>query len=500
MNRTKIPVVIVLSLCLVGSIFSQAEKNRLIVLADMGNEPDEEQQMVHMMLYNNEFDLEGLVAVTGKFLRPESNIPYKQKLHPELFHEIIDCYEKVWENLKLHAEGWHEPRYLKDIVAVGQSGYGIADTGVGKSSEGSKLIEKVLLREDDRPLYIVVNAGSNTLAQTLIDLQQKLSKKKLDEVVSKIRVYENGAQDNAGAWICREFPSIHWVRSNYQTYSYGGPSIDGGADNKGERKNLGPYTWEPYSYDGIGQHQWLLEHIIGNHGWLGTKYPIRQFRKGGISFMEGGGTIPWLPLVNQGLNDIDKPWYGGWGGLFTREKVKNVYSKHTSVNVDEKEYGNFFLYTERPDKWVEETTGIDYSGLYAPVWRWRRAFVEDFKCRMDWCTQSYKNANHAPIIVLNGDTLEKIHEYNVKAGESLLLDATGTKDPDGDYLNFNWWVYPEAGTFNGTIDLPRTHTPKLSVTVPQGAKGSEIHLILEVYDVNDIGRMTDYRRIVLTVI
>ena len=33
-----------------GSIFSQAEKNRLIILADMGNKPDEEQQMIHIIL------------------------------------------------------------------------------------------------------------------------------------------------------------------------------------------------------------------------------------------------------------------------------------------------------------------------------------------------------------------------------------------------------------------------------------------------------------------
>jgi hypothetical protein len=63
--------------------------SRLIILADMGNEPDEEQQMVHMIMCSNEFELEGLIAVTGKYLRPESRHPYKQMLHPELFDNII---------------------------------------------------------------------------------------------------------------------------------------------------------------------------------------------------------------------------------------------------------------------------------------------------------------------------------------------------------------------------------------------------------------------------
>ena len=89
--------------------------SRLIILADMGNEPDEEQQMVHMIMCTNEFDLEGFIAVTGKYLRPESRNPYKQVLHPELFVNIIDAYAKVLDNLKKHASGWHDPDYLKSI-------------------------------------------------------------------------------------------------------------------------------------------------------------------------------------------------------------------------------------------------------------------------------------------------------------------------------------------------------------------------------------------------
>jgi hypothetical protein len=31
-------------------------KHRVVILADMGNEPDEEQQMVHMLMYSSEFE------------------------------------------------------------------------------------------------------------------------------------------------------------------------------------------------------------------------------------------------------------------------------------------------------------------------------------------------------------------------------------------------------------------------------------------------------------
>ena len=68
------------------------EKTRLIIMADMGNEPDEEQQMMHMLMYSNMFDLEGLIACSGKYLH-DGRDGFKGKVHPELFHELIDGYE-----------------------------------------------------------------------------------------------------------------------------------------------------------------------------------------------------------------------------------------------------------------------------------------------------------------------------------------------------------------------------------------------------------------------
>ena len=65
-------------------------------MADMGNEPDEMQQIMHLLMYNNEFDLEGLIAVTGKWLRPDfEGEPYRKVLHPELFDSLITGYARV---------------------------------------------------------------------------------------------------------------------------------------------------------------------------------------------------------------------------------------------------------------------------------------------------------------------------------------------------------------------------------------------------------------------
>ena len=41
--------------------------------------------------------------------------------------------------------------------------------GEGRSSPGSELIIRAVTRDDPRPLWVVINAGSSTLAQVLRD-------------------------------------------------------------------------------------------------------------------------------------------------------------------------------------------------------------------------------------------------------------------------------------------------------------------------------------------
>lgn len=98
--KTSIIFLSVLIVLILPSVSNaQTENPRVVILADMGNEPDEEQQIVHLLLYANKIDIEGLIAVTGKYLNPSSPDPYKQVLHPELFMNIIDGYGRVVDNL-----------------------------------------------------------------------------------------------------------------------------------------------------------------------------------------------------------------------------------------------------------------------------------------------------------------------------------------------------------------------------------------------------------------
>jgi len=459
----------------------QNEKHRLVILADMGNEPDEEQQMVHMLMCSNEFEIEGLIAVTGIWL--------KSHPQPELFFKLIDGYETVYPNLNIHAKGWPESDYLRKITKSGQPGYGIANVGEGKSSPGSRLLESILMKKDPRPVWIVINAGSNTLAQALLDLEKNVNKEQLQNIISKMRVFENGAQDNSGAWICHRFPTLHWIRSNYQTYAYGGP-----------RKNLGPNVWYPFDSSAQGQHLWAKQHIQNNHGELGSLYPDRYFNDLGFIAIEGGGTIPWMGLLNKGLFHIDQPAWGGWSGRFTREKQLNPWSKYYNrVRPDELKYSPFYMYVDTLDTWTDANTGVTYSNNYTPVWRWREAMFNDFRSRMDWCVKTYTGANHHPVAVVGNDNTNQIIRINADAGDELVFNAAHSYDPDGDSLSFYWYPYHEAGTYKGAIKLGNPRDAETTLIIPAASRGKSIHIILEVTDDNVQSKLYDYRRIIITV-
>ena len=191
--------------------------------------------------------------------------------------------------------------------------------------------------------------------------------------------------------------------------------------------------------------------------------------------MKEGDTPSFFYFLENGLQDHNKPGFGGWGGRFT-DAPNNLW---TSDSVDSFSGGDG----------TPRTT----------VYRFRPAFNNDFAARADWAANgNYGTANHNPVAVLNGSAGRGIVYRTVKAGTRLTLSAAGSSDPDGNNLKYRWWQYREAGTYNGTVGISNGGAQAAELVAPSVSSNSTLHIILEVTD-NGSPALTAYRRMVITV-
>ena len=456
-------------------LFSQTiQKNRLIILTDIEADPDDTQSLVRLLLYSNEIDIKGIVATTSCW--------HQNMVNPESIRKVIHAYGKVQPNLLKHEAGFPDEKTLLSLVKEGLPKYGM--TGVGKKmdSEGSEWIIKVLEENDDRPLWISVWGGANTLAQALYTIDKDKSKKEAKRMISKLRVYTISDQDDSGIWMRNNFPELFYIVSPGDNY--------------------GDATWTGINavIDGIDNtsisNKWLSENIQQGHGPLGAAYPD-------VAWGVEGDTPAFLSLIPNGLNYPENPEWGGWGGRYelyipdfskTREggsiveiapETREIWTNATDslVRYLPADYGR----NVQPDK-------KSFKGYKETLWRWRDDFQNDFAARMDWCIKNFKEANHPPVPVLNIP-----EEITVKSGEYCGLDAFDTYDPDGDSFSFLWFHYPEAGTFKKLINLGAENSHGVGFTAPKVKKPETAHFILSVTD-KGTPALTQYKRVIVTIL
>ena len=430
-------------------------KPRLFVLTDISNEPDDEESLVRLLVYSNEFDLEGLAATTSIHLR--------EKTRADIIHGHIDAYAQVRENLLLHAPGFPTADRLHSIVVTGQPGLGMASVGEGHSTEGSRALVEAALRPDPRPLWVAVWGGANTLAQALWDVKYSRTPQELNAFVAKLRVYTISDQDDSGRWMRITFPGLFYVVS---------PSVVGGAEYytatwsgiSGDRRYK---NGEAVDFE-LVDNPWLTANIIENHGALGARYPKMVY------IMEGD-TPSFLNLIGNGLASDETPAWGGWGGRYA---LRLTYGETRPI------------WTNSRDT-VKLPDGREHTSNQATVWRWRRAYQHDFAARMDWCVQPRGKANHNPVAVVNGVSGKAPLRLVAKPGERVALSSQGSTDPDGNRIAATWMAYPEAGTcaaeIRGTIAV-----------MPVTARPCTAHVILTVTD-DGTPALNAYRRVIVEV-
>lgn len=458
------------SCCFLLAYTSPNEKHRVIVLTDIENEPDDAMSLIRFLIYSNQWDVKGLIATTS--------IHQKKQLATWRINEIIDAYDKVSDNLLLHEPNFPSANYLHSVVKEGRADYGMNAVGPGMDSDGSDLIIEAVDGDDSHPVWVLVWGGPNCLAQALWKVKNMRTPNEVNKFVSKLRVYAISDQDDSGPWIRKTFENLFYIVSpgyhpfgGYHHATWTGISGD---------KFHGRFAGADFS---IVDNPWLDKHIRSK-GALGTQYPVMEF------LMEGD-TPSFLYLINNGLNVPEKPNWGSWGGRYEYYQPRKE---------------RWFLDEETRPIWtnaVDEVLGVDscwHTDNKATIWRWREAFQNDFAARMDWTIKSYDEANHPPIPKLNHDSI-----LTAKVGERIELSALGSVDPDGDELSYQWFYYPEAGTY--TISSGKTGIPlKIEnaneidawFVIPTSARLGTIHIILAVTD-QGIPNLTRYKRVVINV-
>jgi len=304
----------------------------------------------------------------------------------------------------------------------------------------------------------------------------------LEKLVARLRVYAISDQDDAGPWLRREFTNLFYIVS---------PSTP-------DWKEYWRATWTGISGDrhykngpghkfNLVDNPWLEENIIKHHGPLGALYPRLEY------IMEGD-TPSFLGLINNGLGWHVSPAFGGWGGRYALYQAYGETRPIWTNNQDSRD-------TVTADNGQTQCTDM------ATIWRWREHFQHDFAARMDWCVAAEcKQANHNPVAVLNGDATKRVLEITAKAGETIVLSAAGSRDPDGDAFDLRWWIYPEASSlrdvkgrgFPREVTLSEDRGTSTRLLAPAVKKPETIHVILEVQD-HGTPALWAYRRAVIQV-
>jgi hypothetical protein len=278
--------------------------------------------------------------------------------------------------------------------------------------------------------------------------------------LAKAHIYCIWYQDGGGDWIENNVKEAFIFEAYQWEMVWDYQSCDGCF--KG-RPSANPDHVQEYM-----RHAWLAENVRENHGALGRLTPQ--------SWVSEGDTPSWLNLVDNGLEAHVDYTLGGWGGR--GEYVDGSKPNHIT------------------DRNIEED-GDDHKHY----WRWVIDAQNDFEARADWCVMGYDEANHAPVAAFNGTTNASgpsILSIDATPGQTISLDATGSTDPDGNNLSYEWWTYEYGGSYGKVVSVNNPNSHVASITIPSDAGGKTIQIIIEVTDDGD-PPLKGYRRAIINV-
>lgn len=285
----KASILLLLSLLFSSQLYAQQSgKPRVIISTDIGGtDPDDFQSMIHLLMYSDQMDIEGLISSA-----------YGNGRTSDIFR-IIDLYEKDYAQLFKHNSKLENPKKLREITK--QGALGIAPfKGYSTPSEGSEWIIKRAKKQDSRPLWILVWGGLEDVAQALKDAP---------EIQDKIRVYWIGGPNkkwsvNAYNYIAENHGDLWFIEANatYQGWFK-------------EEKHAHPYLSSKNFYP----------YFIQGNGHMAADF--QNHYQGDIKM----GDTPSVAYLLNG--EANNPQEGGWGGQFVpiKRSSKRVFHRNTAL-------------------------------------------------------------------------------------------------------------------------------------------------------------------------
>lgn len=264
-------------------------KPRVLISTDIGGtDPDDNQSMAHLLMYNEQFNLEGLV----------SSPSYGDGTKGEILR-MIDLYGKDLPKLSKHIKGYVTPAKLRAITKQGRHG-AAPYKGYDKPTEGSDWIIKCAQKIGDQPLWVLIWGGLEDLAQALHDAP---------EIQNKIKVYFIGGPNkkwcaNSYAYIVQNFPNLWMIESNSSYYGF-------------FSTNNIPDSLSNQNY---------YQNYIAEAGYLGKDFKNNRY-KGKVKM----GDTPSLLYMMDG--DPNDPSRENWGGSYEKfnSSPRIVFNRNTTT-------------------------------------------------------------------------------------------------------------------------------------------------------------------------
>lgn len=297
---------------------------RVLISSDIGGtDPDDFQSMIHLLMYADQVQIEGLVSS-----------PYGEGSTTN-FQDMIDLYEKDYSQLLSHAPGLPTPKSLREITK--QGGKDAAPfKGYTSATEGSEWIITCAKKESDQPLWVLVWGGIEDLAQALHDAP---------EIKEKIRVYWIGGPNkkwsiNAYSYIAQHHPDLSMIEAN-STYRGWFMDEESPEDLKGDA--------------------FYKNHIAGR-GAMGKDFI--KYYNGNIKM---GDTPSLVYLMNGDPND---PTEESWGGSYEKisRSSRNVFVGGSTVKDTVAAYATIEWRFEGPELTVSEDSVVFEMEILNQTW------------------------------------------------------------------------------------------------------------------------------------